>query len=50
MQFGWTALILACEYRHYEIVKLLLEHGANIDIRERVMLDSCEAPNDDIVA
>lgn len=33
---GWTAMIWATEYRHVEIVKLLLQSGADINIRDKV--------------
>lgn len=32
---GWTPLMWAINYRHNGIVKLLLAHGADVDIRDR---------------
>lgn len=26
---GWTALLYSCDHGHYDIIKLLLEKGAN---------------------
>ena len=31
--FGWAALHYACNYGHLEIAELLLDHGANIEVR-----------------
>ncbi|KAG2818434.1 hypothetical protein PC116_g15191 [Phytophthora cactorum] len=31
---GWTPLILASWYGHYNVVKFLLEHGAQIDVKD----------------
>ena len=36
LQDGDTALILAASMCHTDIVKLLVEHGADIDIRNKV--------------
>lgn len=35
-QSGHTALIIAAEYGHFEIVKMLLAEGANIDATNEV--------------
>lgn len=33
---GWTSMIWATEYKHIDIVKLLLSKGADINIRDNV--------------
>ena len=35
-QDGWTALMIASEKGHKEVVKLLLDHGANINMQNKV--------------
>ena len=37
MQYNWTALMLAARYGHLEIVKLLLDHDAQVDMQDKVM-------------
>ena len=37
MQFKRTALMLAARYGRHDTVKLLLEHGAQIDLQDKVM-------------
>ncbi|KAG9337338.1 hypothetical protein JZ751_028906 [Albula glossodonta] len=37
---GWTAMIWATEYKHVEQVKLLLSRGADINIRDKILLDA----------
>ena len=32
---GWTALMWACEYRYQEVVKQLLQKGADTYLRDR---------------
>jgi len=34
--YGITALIIASEYNHIEIIKMLLEHSANINVHNRL--------------
>ena len=36
LQEGWTALFFAAELNHVEIVKMLVAHGAAVDIRSKV--------------
>lgn len=36
MQFGDTALSLASQFGHVEIVKMLLHHHADVSIRNKV--------------
>ena len=38
---GWTALMWACEYKFVDVVKSLLEKGADPHLRDRV----CGAQN-----
>lgn len=40
---GWTPMIWATEYKHIELVKLLLAKGSDINIRDNVRLlwDPC---------
>lgn len=33
---GWTAMIWATEYKHVDLVKLLLSKGADANIRDKV--------------
>lgn len=35
---GWTPMIWATEYKHIELVKLLLAKGSDINIRDNVRL------------
>ena len=44
LQEGWTALLLACEQGSLEIVEILLEHNAAIDITTlvHVYIVACE--------
>ena len=35
---GWTALMWACEYKFVDVVKSLLEKGADPHLRDRVSL------------
>ena len=35
-QDGWTALMLASQQGHKEVAKLLIDHGANKDIQNKV--------------
>lgn len=37
---GWTPLILALGSGHSEVVKLLLEKGADLTVAEQKLLDS----------
>ena len=32
---GWTVLIWACHYGHTDIARLLIEHGADINIKNK---------------
>ena len=34
-RFGWTSLMLACEKGHVEIVRLLVEKGADLEARSK---------------
>lgn len=34
LQYGWTPLLWACERGHSEVVDYLLEHGAEVDIKD----------------
>ena len=36
LQDGNTALILAARWGHTDVVKILVEHGSNIDIKNKV--------------
>ena len=36
-QDGWTALIWACRNGHLEVVKVLLDQGAEKDAKDKVM-------------
>lgn len=36
VQFGWTSLHIAAREGHAEVIKLLIEHNANIDEDESV--------------
>lgn len=36
---GWTAMIWATEYKHVELVKLLLSKSADPNIRDKVGVD-----------
>jgi ankyrin repeat protein len=40
-KFGWTPLIIATFYNKPLIVKLLLRHGANPDIADKVRISAC---------
>lgn len=44
---GWTPMIWATEYKHIELVKLLLAKGSDINIRDNVRLlwNSCRNCN-----
>ena len=35
-QYGWTALMLASEEGHTDVVQLLLSHGAQVELQEMV--------------
>ena len=37
-QDGWTALILASSNGHKEVAKLLVDHGADVNIKENVSI------------
>ena len=37
-QEGWTALMLACEQDNIEVVKILLEHNAGIEVQTLVAI------------
>ena len=37
IQNGWSALLIAAEHGHSEMVELLLQHKASIDFQDRVM-------------
>ena len=37
-QEGWTALMLACELDNIEVVKILLEHNAGIEVQTPVAI------------
>ena len=37
-EWGNTALSLACEGGHVETARILLDHGANVDYQNKVML------------
>ena len=43
MQNGGTALLLAAKGGHVDMVRLLLEHGANTDVQDKVTRgEGCE--------
>ena len=33
-QYGWTALLWACDNSHADVVDFLLQHGADIDAQD----------------
>ena len=35
-QFGWTALMLASDSGHTDVVQLLLSSGAQVDLQDKV--------------
>ena len=39
---GWTALMWACEYRYQEVVKQLLQKGADTYLRDRSVIPTLE--------
>ena len=38
LQDGWSALMTASQHGHYEIVKVLIERGANINSQNKVSM------------
>ena len=40
-----TALYAACEHGHLNVSKLLILHGANVDIEDRVRGEHCVSQN-----
>ena len=35
---GWTGLLYSCDHGHYDIIKLLLEKGANPNAHKGIIL------------
>ena len=44
-----TSLHYACSNQHYNLVKLLLEHGANVNAKNKMKLTPSELGNDEII-
>ena len=40
VQYGWSPLTWACNYGSSDIVKLLIDNGANINDKDKVSSDS----------
>ena len=38
MQSGWTAVMIACENGHLDIVRVLIEKQANVNHRNKVYM------------
>ena len=36
IQYGWTALYIAAQNGHREVVELLLQHGADVNAKDKV--------------
>jgi ankyrin repeat protein len=48
-QKGFSALHLACEKGHAEVVKILLHHGANINLKSQVRVQRPLSPHSDLL-
>ena len=37
LQNGWSPLLVACNEGHAELVEILIKHGAQVDIKDKVL-------------
>ena len=41
LQDGWTPLLFACSGGHKEVVEILIKHGAELDMKNKVLSLLC---------
>ena len=43
-QYGWTALLWACDNSHADVVDYLLQHGPDVDAQDVSLHESADNP------